>query len=354
MSAPELVPFEMLAKEILRRCYAEEDAVGLRQWLGEQVARMGGEVATNAVLLWEDSFEFYDQLLLKREQDAHTPLEERRVLDWPWLSWNRIIDPLEPGLLAVISAADGTGKTILAESIAEHWARHKSRVVFVHYELNRALMMDRRTSRHTSITRRELKSGQLTVEQKERIADTRPRLLSWDGGITYLHTPGWTMERTIEQLRKLKSEGLCDVVVLDYLEKNAASRRQLQMFGGNINQREADNVEQLKNFSEETETPSLMLTQFSKAGKTASFEDIDRTGIRGAGEKTEKANIVVLMHREKQEDGYANLVSIRVDKNTVGGTGTFQQMMQPEYFRLGDVERVPLTAPEYRWNGADQ
>ncbi len=199
MSTPELVPFEMLAKEILRRCYAEEDPTMMRQWLSEQVTRMSGVVDDTAVLMWEESFDFYDALLVKREQEAGMPLKDRRILDWPWQSWNNLIDPLEPGLLAVISAPDGTGKTILAESVAEHWARHKSKVVFVHYELNRALMMDRRTSRHTSITRRELKSGQLTTEQKHRIAETRPRLLSWDGGITYLHTPGWSMERTVEQ-----------------------------------------------------------------------------------------------------------------------------------------------------------
>lgn len=348
MNAPELIPYEMLAKEILRRVYAEEDATMMRQWLQEQLSHMGGGAEESAVLTWEESFDYYDDLLVKREIDAAKPMTERRILNWPWQSWNNLIDPLEPGLLAVISAPDGTGKTILAESIAEHWARQKSRVVFVHYELNRALMMDRRTARHTSITRRELKSGQLSVEQKHRIADIRPRLLSWDGGITYLHTPGWTMERTIEQLRKLKSEGLCDVVVLDYLEKNAASRRQIQLFGKDLNQREADNTEQLKNFSEETETPSLMLTQFSKSGKSTGFDDMDRTDIRGAGEKTEKANIVILMHREKTADGYSNQVSVKVDKNTVGGTGVFKQIMEPEYFRLGDVERVPLTAPGYQ------
>jgi replicative DNA helicase len=354
VSTPELVPYEMLAKEILRRCFAEEDPTMLRQWLSEQVARMGGDTQDDAVLLWEDSFDYYDKLMEKREQDATIPMADRKVLDWPWATWNSLIDPLEPGLLAVISAPDGTGKTILAESIAEHWARHKSRVVFVHYELNRALMLDRRTSRHTSITRRDLKSGNLTPEQKQYVADMRPRLMAWDGGITYVHTPGWTMERTVERLRALKTDGLCDVVVLDYLEKNAASRRQLQMYGGNTNQREADNVEQLKNFSEETETPSLMLTQFSKAGKNTSFENIDRTDIRGAGEKTEKANIVVLMHREKSGDGYSNKVNVLVDKNTVGKTGTFQQMMEPEFFRLGDIVQVPLNAPDYRWNGADQ
>lgn len=342
MSTPELEQYLALAQETMRRCYAEEDAISVHQWLVEKLARMGGDTEESARMTWEESFDYYDDLLEKRERDTLTPASERKVLDWPWPSWNRIVDPLEPGLLAVVGAGDGVGKTILAECLIEHWARRRNRAIFLHYELNRALMMDRRTARHTGLTRRILKSGLMTPEQKSLVAEVRPRLLAWDGRITYLHTPGWTMEKAIQELRKLLSEGNCDVVILDYLEKNAASRRQLQMFGNNLNQREADNVEQIKNFAEETETPVLMLTQMNKAGKQSSFENLDRTDLRGAGEKTEKANIVVLLHRERESGGYSNTVNVMVDKNTIGPQGSFQQTMEPEYFRITDVTRGPL------------
>jgi len=341
---PETTQYMALAQELMRRCYAEEDGDMLRAWLGDQLARMGA-ADDAAVMTWPESFDFYEALMMKREQDAMMPPEERKTLDWPWLSWANLIDPLDAGMLAVVSAGDGMGKTIYAECIAEHWARKKNRVVFVHYELNRALMMDRRTARHTGIPRRVLKSGVMTPEQKQKVLQVRPRLLSWDGYITYLHTPGWTMEKTVQELRRLKSEGNCDVVALDYLEKTSASRRQLQMFGSNANQREADNVEQLKNFAESTETPVLMLAQMSKAGKAAKFDELDRTDMRGAGEKSEKANVVVLLHREKTTDGtgeYSPNVSVRVDKNTVGATGNFTQYMHPELFSVHDVEEVPL------------
>lgn len=336
---PESAQYMALAQELMRRCYAEEDAEMLRQWLGDQLARMGA-ADDAAVMTWPESFDFYEALMMKREQDAMLPPEQRKVLDWAWSSWNHLIDPLEPGMLAVVTAGDGQGKTIYAECLAEHWARKKNRVVFVHYELNRALMMDRRTARHTGIPRRVLKSGQMTPEQKQQVLQIRPRLLAWDGYITYLHTPGWTMEKTVQELRRLKAEGNCDVVALDYLEKNAASRRQLQMFGSNTFQREADNVEQLKNFAESTETPVLMLAQMSKAGKSAKFDDLDRTDMRGAGEKSEKANIVVLLHREKlgSTGEYSPNVSVRVDKNTVGATGNFTQYMHPELFSVHDME----------------
>ncbi len=260
---PELAVYEAMAKEILRRCMAEEDPADIHKWLSEALARIGGG-DESAILTWPASFDLVDRLMEHYEQMANTPPDERKALTWPWQSWANLIDPLDEGMLGVVTAPDGQGKTIYAESLAEHWAAHKNRVVFVHYELNRKLMMLRRTARHTGILIRRLKSGRLGPEEKRAVEMVRPRLMAWEGYITYLHTPGWTMERTVAELRRLHEEQQCDVVVLDYLEKASASRRQLQMFGSNIWQREADNVEQLKNFAESTEVPTIMIAQMTK------------------------------------------------------------------------------------------
>ena len=334
---PELASYEAMAKEILRRCMAEEDPNDIRTWISETLERFAGEAGVGSIMTWEDSFLLTESMVDEYERIASIPPEQRKILQWPWESWRRLIDPLEDGMLGVITAPDGQGKTIYGESIAEYWAQHKNRVVFVHYELNRKLMMLRRTARHTFIKARLIKEGQLTTAQKKEIYNIRPRLMAWDGYITYVHTPGWSMEKTISQLTALQSEGKCDAVVLDYLEKVSASRRQLQLFGSNVYQREADNVEQLKNFAESTGVPVLMIAQMSKAGKTTNFDTMDRSGMRGAGEKSDKANLVVLLNRERTEDGYSNTVNVLVDKNTFGGTGTFKQSMQPEYFRVGDI-----------------
>lgn len=332
----EHAPLEALAKEILRRCMAEEDPNDIRSWVTDALARIGGDTSNTALMTWEESFDFTDRMVEEYERIAAMPEKERKVLTFPWASWNELIDPLEPGILGVVTAPDGQGKTIYAESIAEFWAQHKNRVAFVHYELNRKLMMLRRTSRHTSILSRTIKEGKLTPEEKAKIKAMAPRLKAWDGFISYLHTPGWSMEKTIAELSKLHAEGKLDAVVVDYLEKVAPSRRQVQLFGANIYQREADNVEQLKNFAEATGIPVLMLAQMSKAGKNAGFDKVDRTDMRGAGEKSDKANLVVILNRERIGDGYSNTVDVLVDKNTMGKLGTCRQIMQPEFFRVAD------------------
>ena len=335
---PELAQYEALAKEILRRVMAEEEPADVFKFVSEVLLRMGaGE--DGAVMTWEESFDLIDAAIAEYEVLATIPENERRVLSWPWQSWRDRIDPLEGGMLGLLTAPDGQGKTIYGESISEHWAKHKNRVVFVHYELSRKLMMMRRTARHASVLVRDIKQGTLDIAEKQRIAKIRPTLTAWDGYVSYLHTPGWSMEKTVSELRRLHNDGQCDVVLLDYLEKAAPSRRQLQMYGTNKYQREADNVEQLKTFAELTEVPVLMLAQMSKEGKKTSFSTVDRTAIRGAGEKSEKSNLVVMLKRDRIDDeaGYSNEVNVLVDKNTMGETGTFKQIMQPEYFRVGDI-----------------
>lgn len=332
----ELIQIETLAKEMLRRCMAEEEPGEILNWLSGMLVHVGGDTTGNAVMTWEESFEFVDRMIAEYERIAALPESERKLLSWPWDSWRRLIDPLDAGMLGVITAADGTGKTIYAESITEYWAENKNHVVFIHYELNRKLMMLRRTSRHTGILARSIKEGRLFPEEKQKIAEAQGRLKSWDGFIDYIHTPGWSMEKTIGELNNINADRKVDAVVLDYLEKVAASTRQLKLFGSNVYQREADNVEQLKNFAESTGIPVLMVTQMNKLGKETSFEKVDRTGIRGAGEKSDKANLVVMLNRERTVEGYSKTVNVLVDKNTMGGTGSFDQIMQPEYYRVAD------------------
>jgi replicative DNA helicase len=129
------------------------------------------------------------------------------------------------------------------------------------------------------------------------------------------------------------------VFVVDYLEKAAASPRQLKLFATNIYAREADDVEQIKSFSEQHEVPVTLLAQLNKLGKGQSFDNLDRTAIRGAGEKTEKANVVILLHRDSLE---SQDVSVRIDKNTIGPTGTFKQYMDTPRFSVADVTEVAL------------
>lgn len=341
MSEVELAPYEVLAKEILKRVLSDEDVTELRQWLQEAIIRLGGSAEDDALMTWEESFDFTDKMIEEYERIARLPKGEQKILDFPWTSWNKLIDPLEPGIMMTVTAPDGTGKTIYSESVAEHWAKNKNKVTFVHYELNKKIMMQRRIARHCWITLRAIKGGNLTPQEKEIITEMRPALKKWEGNISYLHTPGWTIDKTLDELRKIQAERGLDVVVIDYLEKIAVSTRQMRMFGTNIYQREADNVEQLKNFAESTGIPVLMVTQLNKQGKRAEWNERNSTDISGSAEKANKSNVIVILDRDKQDDGtYSDIVQGIVSKNNQGALGSFKQLMEPQFFRVGDIDDI--------------
>jgi len=177
-----------------------------------------------------------------------------------------------------------THNTLYAENLAEHWARSGMNVVFVHFELNRALMLDRRMARHTGILRRDLKAGALTEKQEQDRQRANERLKRWDGSITYVHTPGWTMERVMGEVGSLVAEDVCDVFIIDYLEKAAPSNRQLKSFGHNVFAREANTVD-------------------------------------------------------------SQIVKVRIDKNTMGPCGTFEQYMEGARFLVTDIVSADIDLP---------
>jgi hypothetical protein len=218
---PDTEQYLILAQELMRRIYADDSSEAIHMWLQSQLAKMGTLGSETAALLWADSFAYYDALLEKRVERANLPIDERKELRWAWNTWNRMIDPLEPGLLCVIAAGDGVGKTIYAETQAEHWAKSGLKVDFIHFELNRAIMLDRRAARHTGISRRELKSGPFTPTIHREWHEARNRLSGWGGTITYWHAPGWSMEKVTRNLEQKVANGETDVVVIDYLERRS-------------------------------------------------------------------------------------------------------------------------------------
>jgi hypothetical protein len=285
---------------------------------------------------WVPSFEMYDAEIARRIVVSQLPEDQRKLFDWPWASWNRLIDPIEAGILVILGAPDGTGKTIVGENAAEHWARKAQHVAYVHFELSKIVMLDRRAARHTAIARRQLKlAGELTAKDLADIEAAKAKMLAWPGEITYLHTPGKSIELVLRELATLRAAGKCDIAVIDYLEKAAASDRQIKQYGANHLQREANDVDLLKDFSEEQGIPMFLLSQFNKLGKATSFKDLDRNAIRGAGEKSEKANVVILMQPDDVPE--SAIANFKLDKNTLGPRGTWKQYLDFPRFQIWDL-----------------
>jgi replicative DNA helicase len=278
---------------------------------------------------------------------------------WPWASWNHQVRPLRPGMLGLIAAADGVGKSTYLEMVAEHWATGGLHVVYVHLEDALDYKMDRRLARWARIPLQVIEDGTQSEEQQAVIAKAQEKLDRNLPTLHYFDAAGMSMSEITTELKARVDEGVCQAVVLDYLDKVQPSRTQAKLFGDQIWERQGNDVEMLKTFAEKNHLPVMTAAQGNKnMQKTTGTRT--RKDITGSGAKTQKAQLVAILTRDiVGEEGlldgdgeliaapgeYSPFVDVRIDKQNRGKTGlTMTQFLIGQFFDVRDVEvqRVKL------------
>jgi len=214
-------------------------------------------------------------------------------------------------------------------------------VTFFHLELSRATMIDRRTARQAGIPITDIEDGAMNAE----IQKARQHMNAWRGGVHYQHCPGWSAQRIATRMHLLHGKGLCDVAVIDYLQKIRLFRNRGQNDASAI----GDQVEAIKNACEQLGICALVGSQINR--QAHEYNRKTEHGIRGSGEVGEKSNLVITLDRAILEapmlDSAGRIVAGvgqrspemigRVDKNTMGPTGDFKLVMLPERFTISDM-----------------
>lgn len=335
-----------LAADIIKKAHDDQaDPDELDAMITEsQVHLSGGN--SDALLRWKDAAAYYEQILDERDKKKSMPADEQDKWDLPWASWNALIDECSAGMIMLFGGGTSVGKSIFGENTGEYWASSKHHIAYFHFELNRELMLDRRTARFSKYSRRDLVS-KLSPEARQEIRETNQALGTWEGGVEYVHCPGWNIDQVIRQIRSMHAAGICDGFVIDYLEKMQGTEKQWRRFG-NEYRIEADNLEQLKNVAEALGLRGVVLAQLTKDGNEVAFEDLTLSKIAGAKAKADKVNVVALIHRERLDNGERNLdgsfevepgqrsntVNVRIDKNTMGRTGIITMRISPSNFAV--------------------
>ena len=331
------------------------------EWFGEEVAGVGdpdelfagaqeriqqlapAQRASSFIYGW-DTLKAHDAMLKERERLFKSG--EATTFDWPWESWNRFIRPMRAGLLGVVAAPDGVGKSTVLEMVAEHWAAKAAHVVFVHLENDFDYTMNRRLCRWSRVPMAAIEDGNLDSKSWAAIREAQERMDLQT--LHYLDAAGWTMAELIAELSIRHSEGVCDAVVIDYLNKIRPSREQARLFAGRPYERQADDAELLKSWAVKHKAPALTAVQMNKEAQNNGRQT--RQNIRGSGEISEKSQLVVVLTREICEQDemlngkvvahkgeYSPLMSVRVDKQNRGRTAEWQMFYNGRHFEVRDV-----------------
>jgi len=351
------------AKAVLRRLfYAGPKIIQLAlaparegQSVGEQAEEAGqkaaavvatalGQESDAAMLAWSASLAKYFELLDLRAKEQQDP---KPVLTFPWKALQGFIPRLRPGTVAIVAASSSIGKTTFCECCAERWAKDGFNVAFFHFELSHDIMLDRRMCRQARLALADLEKGK--DEIIKAVSETSAQMQEWPGSITYIHCPGWTMQRVANKARLLASRGQVDAVVVDYLQK---AKLQEWARGQTVAQIRGGDVEALKVLAEELGLVVLLASQLNREALTATYKT--RHQIRDTGEADEKGNVVCTLDREILLENWldptsgaivalkgelAPTVRVRVDKNTLGRTGEAKLVLDGPHFDLKDEAR---------------
>jgi len=147
------------------------------------------------------------------------------------------------------------------------------------------------------------------------------------------------------KMRLLRSQGLCDIAIVDYMQKLRLYYRR----GSTTNDALADSGEVLKTGAEQMGIPIMAGSQVNR--KSADADRITSDHLRGSGELPEKSNGLITLNRELL-DGSRELpdgsilpagsrspeTDARVDKNTGGSTGDTKLWFVGSRYKFADVQ----------------
>jgi replicative DNA helicase len=271
--------------------------------------------------------------------------------NWPWASWNGKVRPLLPGMVGILAAPDGQGKSMYLEQVAEHWASSGQHVVLVHLEDSLDYKLNRRLARQSLVALDRIEDGTTDSADLARITEANERMSLWADHLHYYHAAGKSMTAIVRELEARVAEGVCQAVVFDYLDKVQPTRGQATVYGENTWERQANDMEQLKTFAENSKVPVFTATQGNKAMQEGGRQT--RRNIQGSGQKSQKAQLVLILTRElvgdeglRDKNGkvlaeageYSPVARVTIDKQNRGKTGEFSQYIMGHLFTVRDIQ----------------
>jgi len=223
--------------------------------------------------------------------------------------------------LIILAARPSVGKTALALDIARQAAvKHNIPVAIFSLEMSSQQLVDRMLAAESRVDAWNLRTGKLTNE--EDFSRIRDSMASLSKAPIYIDDqPGINILKMRSVARRLKSEKNLGLIVVDYLQLMVptASRN-----SDSLVQQVTEISRALKNLSRELDIPVLALSQLNRAVEARGGKP-RLSDLRDSGSIEQDADVVIFIHREKNEDdnkgGKSNEALIMVEKHRNGPVG---------------------------------
>ena len=238
--------------------------------------------------------------------------------------------------LVLVGARPGMGKTSFALNIATNVAQSERKKVCVFsLEMSAEQLVSRILSSEALVDSHELRSGKLSGDSWEKIADASSRLAGCD--ILIDDTSGITVTEMKAKLRRVDNLGL---VIIDYLQLMQSDRRI-----DNRVQEVAEISRALKIMAKELSVPIICCAQLSRGPESRTDKKPILSDLRDSGAIEQDADVVMFLYRNEYyktdgapgDNNSANIAEVIIAKNRHGSTGTVKMGWIGQYTKFRTI-----------------
>ncbi|HEY9480775.1 MAG TPA: replicative DNA helicase [Candidatus Paceibacterota bacterium] len=242
--------------------------------------------------------------------------------------------------LIILAARPSMGKTSLALDFARKAAvEHNIPVGIFSLEMSAAQLVQRMLSAESRIDAWKLRTGKgLSVDEMSvNLRDAMDKLSK--APIYIDDQPGNNILKMRAIARRLKAEKNLGLVIVDYLQLMTPVQ---SARSDNVVQQVTEISRSLKNLARDLDVPVIALSQLSRAVESRGGKP-RLSDLRDSGSIEQDADVVMFIHREKDESGEqarSREATILIEKHRNGPTGEIQLVFDSDKATYLSVEKA--------------
>lgn len=270
--------------------------------------------------------------IAEQVEEALSAMEDTATAGWtwPWADLNRSLNPPVPGQFILVAARPSVGKSVTLVDIARHVAlRHGLPVTFHTVEMPATEIVHRIISAEERIPLSHIKRGELTQDERARVARAAQRIIE-----SPLRIIPDKAKSSIPEIRAAIRTHRPAVVLLDYFQiaktdPTIRDRRQAL----------EEMSREMKSLAKDEAVPIIAAAQLNR-------ESVKRGGppmlseMRETGALEQDCDVAILLHRPdvlEPECERAGEVDLIIDKQRNGPRGIATLVHQLHYSRFVDM-----------------
>lgn len=322
----------------------QDESKGLRELIEEAETRLF-EVSKQHVKQSIVSIESILAESFERLDDLHKDSNKLRGVPTGYKDLDNMLAGLQPSDLFILAARPSMGKTAFVLNLAHKIATQaKESVLIFSLEMSKEQLVDRLLSMESGVDAWTLRTGKLTDNDFERLAEAMGTLS--EAKIFIDDTPGITVSDLRTKARREAHTQKLGLIIVDYLQLMSGGSR----FGGEANRvQEISEISRgLKGVARELNVPLIALSQLSRSVENRNPQIPQLADLRESGSIEQDADVVAFLYREdyyNPDSERKNIMDVLIKKHRNGPTGGVELYFDRDKQRIRSLDTVYTSTP---------